>query len=108
MAQDLNDLMKDVEALRNRNNTFLLDNDPVAQLEPREVFRYFAAITKVPRPSHHEDKMRAFLVHFAEQQQLSWEMDGENVLIRKPRSIGPPSSCKPTWIWYARKRPTCR
>ena len=105
MAQDLNDLMKDVEALRNRNNTFLLDNDPVAQLEPREVFRYFAAITKVPRPSHHEDKMRAFLVHFAEQQQLSWEMDGENVLIRKPASQG--QEHRPTLVLQAHMDMVC-
>lgn len=58
-------------------------------LQPKAVFDCFAQINKIPRPSHKEEKMAAFLVDFGKNLGLETHQDATgNVLIRKPASKG--------------------
>lgn len=63
--------------------------DAVADLEPQGVWQNFYDLTQVPRPSHHEEQVRAFLVQFGEGLGLETLVDDVgNVLIRKPAGTG--------------------
>lgn len=44
-------------------------------LEPKEVFRFFEEITKIPRPSYKEGKISEFLVEFAKERNLEHYQD---------------------------------
>ena len=58
-------------------------------LKPESVFRNFASINKVPRPSKREEKMIAFLLEFGKRLGLESVRDESgNVLIRKPATPG--------------------
>jgi dipeptidase D len=58
-------------------------------LNPQPLFNYFEAICQVPRPSKKEEKIRAFLLNFASQNNLEYKSDEVgNVLILKPASAG--------------------
>jgi dipeptidase D len=49
----------------------------------------FSELNKIPRPSHHEERVADYLCQFAERLNLSYERDKENcVVIRKPASKG--------------------
>jgi dipeptidase D len=53
------------------------------------VFSIFSELNKIPRPSHHEERVADYLCHFAERLNLAYERDKENcVVIRKPASKG--------------------
>jgi dipeptidase D len=63
--------------------------DAVAGMEPQAVWQNFYDLTQVPRPSHHEEQVRAFLVQFGESLGLETLVDDVgNVLIRKPAGTG--------------------
>jgi dipeptidase D len=63
--------------------------DAIASMEPQAVWQNFYDLTQVPRPSHHEEQVRAFLVQFGEDLGLETLVDDVgNVLIRKPASAG--------------------
>jgi dipeptidase D len=63
--------------------------EALESLEPQAVFENFYAITQVPRPSGHMDKIRAFLVDFGNNLGLETRVDeAGNVLIRKPATAG--------------------
>lgn len=58
-------------------------------LKPAILFRYFEEICQVPRPSKKEEKIRAYLVNFAETRGLEYKVDeAGNVLIVKPATPG--------------------
>ncbi len=58
-------------------------------LEPKEVFSIFHEITKVPRPSKHEEQIGAWLINFAKKHTLEYLQDeAGNVIMRKPASAG--------------------
>ncbi len=58
-------------------------------LQPKAVFDFFAEINKIPRPSHKEQKIGAFLVDFGKRLNLETLQDATgNVLIRKPATKG--------------------
>ena len=58
-------------------------------LEPKSVWAMFDEITRVPRPSKHEEKIVAWLVSFAEVHGLKYRRDAVgNVVILKPASPG--------------------
>lgn len=58
-------------------------------LKPAVVFRYFEEVCRVPRPSKKEDKIRAYLLEFAQKHNLSAKTDeAGNVLIEKPATPG--------------------
>ena len=53
------------------------------------VFSIFHELNKIPRPSHHEERVADFLCQFAERLHLEYERDKENcVVIRKPATPG--------------------
>lgn len=63
--------------------------DAIGTMEPQAVWQNFYDLTQVPRPSHHEEQVRAFLVQFGEDLGLETLVDDVgNVLIRKPAAPG--------------------
>lgn len=61
----------------------------LTQLQPSLVWTIFDEITKVPRPSKHEEKITAYLIDFAQKHNLQYQVDeASNVVIRKPATAG--------------------
>jgi dipeptidase D len=61
----------------------------LSKLEPQPLFNYFEDICQVPRPSQKEEKIRQFLLNFAEKNGLATKTDETgNVLISKPAVRG--------------------
>ena len=59
------------------------------ELNPKEVFSIFHEITRVPRPSKHEERISAWLVEFAKSHNLEYEVDDAmNVIMRVPATAG--------------------
>lgn len=58
-------------------------------LKPSLVWKHFAEIAKIPRPSHHEEKIRQYIVDFAKANALECKEDSaHNIYIRKPATKG--------------------
>lgn len=58
-------------------------------LEPKLVWGIFDEITKVPRPSKHEEKIGKYLVDFAKSHNLEYQCDAiGNIVIRKGATAG--------------------
>ena len=58
-------------------------------LEPKRVFYYFEEITKIPRCSFKEEKIKGFLINFAKDHGLEYYDDKyNNVIIKKEASPG--------------------
>ena len=61
----------------------------VKDLKPELIWKYFDAITKVPRPSKKEEKIREFLLGFAKEHKLDAKVDKTgNVVITKDATEG--------------------
>jgi dipeptidase D len=61
----------------------------LSKLTPHGIWKQFDAITRIPRPSKHEEKIRSFLVDFAKQHALDYKTDDiGNVVILKRASAG--------------------
>lgn len=61
----------------------------IKDLKPALVFDIFDQITKVPRPSKKEDKIRAFLLDFAKKHDIAVKTDAVgNVVMTKPATPG--------------------
>ena len=61
----------------------------IEENEPREVIRFFKEISDIPRESGNEEKIRDYLVNFAESRRLEYYTDEYfNVIIRKPATPG--------------------
>ena len=61
----------------------------IAQLKPTGLWKNFAALNAVPRPSKHEERVIAFMVNFGERLQLPTIVDEVgNVIITKPATKG--------------------
>ena len=66
-----------------------LMTDPIAALQPSEVWKNFARLNAVPRPSKKEERVIAFMEDFGKSLGLETLQDAVgNVLIRKPASAG--------------------
>ncbi len=64
-------------------------NHDIAQLNPKIIWKNFLAITKIPRPSGHEEKIHAFLKEFSKKLHLECQEDQVgNILIKKPATTG--------------------
>ncbi|MBR0331533.1 MAG: aminoacyl-histidine dipeptidase [Alistipes sp.] len=64
-------------------------NKDLTVLKPALVWKHFAQIVKIPRPSSHEEAIRAYIIAFAKEQGLEWREDaGHNVYVRKPATPG--------------------
>ncbi len=58
-------------------------------LKPQEIWEEFEAISKIPRCSKHEGKIREYLIDFAKKHNLKYDTDKvENVVIKRPASPG--------------------
>ena len=58
-------------------------------LQPQSVFKCFAQVNQIPRPSKHEEKMIEFLLNFGQKLNLDTRRDETgNVIIRKPATPG--------------------
>ena len=61
----------------------------ITDLKPELIWHYFDEITKVPRPSKKEEKIRSYLLAFAQEQGLAVKQDKiGNILMSKPASAG--------------------
>ncbi len=61
----------------------------IRELNPKRVFEIFDEITKVPRPSKKEEKIRQFILDFAKKNGLTAKTDAiGNVVITKPATPG--------------------
>ena len=61
----------------------------ITQLEPQVIWKNFAALNAVPRPSKKEEKVIAFMKDFGNQLSLETIVDEVgNVIIRKPATPG--------------------
>ena len=59
----------------------------LAALKPALVWKHFAEIVRIPRPSHHEEKIRKYILDFARAQGLESKEDAaHNVYGSKPAS----------------------
>lgn len=68
---------------------FQMTRQDFSQLEPNIVWKYFLDLCDVPRPSHHEEKIIAYLKQFAKNFKLKYKLDDVgNVLIQKPATKG--------------------
>ncbi len=64
-------------------------SDEIRDLEPRNVWGFFADLNQVPRPSKKEEKVQAFVINFAKERKLEWKQDeAGNILVAKPASPG--------------------
>lgn len=61
----------------------------IKDLQPRLVWEAFDAITKVPRPSKHEEQIRAYLLDYAQRHSIEAKTDEVgNVVMKKPATPG--------------------
>lgn len=61
----------------------------ITDLEPKLIWQCFDEITKVPRPTHHLDKMKEFLVDWATRHNIPVKTDEVgNVMMSKPATPG--------------------
>ncbi len=61
----------------------------VEDFEPRNVWKYFEEITKIPRPSKHEEKILQYLKDFASERNLEMREDSTgNIVVIRPGSNG--------------------
>ena len=66
-----------------------MSNTNIADLKPVEVWKNFAALNAVPRPSKKEERVIAFIKEFGENLGLETTVDAVgNVLIKKPATAG--------------------
>jgi dipeptidase D len=78
----------------------------VDNLEPKLLWKRFEEITKIPRCSKHEEKIRQYLLDFAKQEKLKSKTDKSgNVLITKPASPGMEN--KPTVVLQSHMDMVC-
>ena len=64
-------------------------NKNLSALQPALVWKHFEALCAIPHPSHHEEKIRQYVVDFAREQGLECIVDqANNVYVRKPATAG--------------------
>ncbi|MBW8323219.1 MAG: aminoacyl-histidine dipeptidase [Prolixibacteraceae bacterium] len=64
-------------------------SNEISKLTPVEVWENFYQLTRIPRPSHHEDQIRQYVADFGRKLGLETIQDkAGNVIIRKPATPG--------------------
>lgn len=73
-----------------KTNTLQTDiMSEIANLKPAQIWRNFDALTQVPRPSGHLEKVQQFLLDFAKRVGVEAFKDaGGNIVMRKPATPG--------------------
>ncbi len=81
--------------------------NPLAELEPSLVWRHFATLLRIPRPSKLEAALRAHLKQWADNRGLATVVDDAgNLLIRKPATPG--MEDRPTVVLQAHLDMVCQ
>lgn len=63
--------------------------NPLSNLQPESLWRHFYAITQIPHPSGHTERIRDYLLDFGKTHKLETKADkAGNVFIRKPATHG--------------------
>ena len=63
--------------------------NPIEELAPKVVWRNFYALTQIPRPSGHTEKVAQFLIDFAKQHDAeAWIDEAGNVIMKKGATLG--------------------
>ncbi|MBB5210024.1 aminoacyl-histidine dipeptidase [Microbulbifer hydrolyticus] len=61
----------------------------IAELNPTPLWKHFAKLCEIPRPSKHEDKVVAYILDFAKARGLEVKLDQiGNIIIKKPATPG--------------------
>ncbi|MCA0900710.1 aminoacyl-histidine dipeptidase [Microbulbifer agarilyticus] len=61
----------------------------IAELNPTPLWKHFAKLCEIPRPSKHEDQVVAYIVDFAKDRGLDVKLDQVgNVILKKPATPG--------------------
>ena len=61
----------------------------IENLQPECIWRNFYALTQVPRPSGHLEKIQQFLLDFAKQAGVqAFKDSGNNIVMKKPATAG--------------------
>lgn len=61
----------------------------ITSLKPAPLWKIFAQICSIPHPSHHEEAITQFIVHFAKEHQIEVKTDAVgNILLFKPATKG--------------------
>lgn len=61
----------------------------ITDLQPKIVWEIFDEITRVPRPTHHLDKMKEFLIDWAKRHNIEYKVDEVgNVMMKVPGTPG--------------------
>jgi len=61
----------------------------IAELDPKPLWKHFARLCEIPRPSKHEDKVVEYIVGFCNERGLEVQLDNiGNVIIKKPATPG--------------------
>jgi dipeptidase D len=64
-------------------------SEEIKKLEPKQVWKNFYSLTRVPRPSKHEEKIQQFMLQFGDELGLETFRDHVgNIIIRKPATPG--------------------
>ena len=64
-------------------------SEEIKKLEPKEVWNNFYSLTRIPRPSKHEEKIQQFMLEFGDELGLETIRDKVgNIIIRKPATPG--------------------
>ena len=64
-------------------------NKEIGNLQPEAVWKHFAEICRIPRPSGHEAAIRRYIVDFAKAHHLEYKVDkANNVIVRKAATPG--------------------
>lgn len=70
-----------------KTDTFMDRN--LSALQPALVWKHFAEIVRIPRPSSHEERIRRYVLDFARSLGLECREDeAHNIYVRKPASPG--------------------
>ena len=72
----------------------------ITDLEPKLIWQCFDEITKVPRPTFHMDKMREFMLGWADRHGISARTDeaGKTITRSEERRVG--KECRSRWSPY--------
>ena len=61
----------------------------IKDLQPSEVWKHFEALTQVPRPSGHLEKIQKYLLEFGKSINVpTWQDEAGNIIMRKPATPG--------------------
>ena len=61
----------------------------ITELEPKALWKQFAKVCSIPHPSKHEEKLRAYIISFADEHGLEYQQDTVgNIVVRKAATAG--------------------